>query len=547
MPYQPFLISGFKTAKSIGMEPWLSPPDAFPTLENMFVNKGVLEKRGGFSLLGQMKHGSTPKTDTAITGICTYLKNSMPCLLVMDTARCNFYNPIDETMTDISSDLDAPADLFTGSSSDYFHFLNWRGVGYMTNNVNQIHKWEGRGSAVVPFNIQVNTTDTSDNHINTCKYIFVIDDRMVLLDTVEFGKWYPQRLRYGGVLQTDFTVAGGGTDDAETQERISAAGMIGKTVYAFFEGPTTGSLWRIRRTGNSSIPLEWERVKATEGSKSPYSGIEYNDGLIAVGLSNIIFYNGYEIKQLGHPEARDILSEFNTDHIRKVYGYYQRERDHRHLLFTFADSDSSVTDRLLDYNIIENNWTIHKSEQSFFVNCLGGFNGQKVPTVAELDDAYTFDEDIVENMTVDSRAIIGNPNPYTIIGGRNSRIYKWNDGEYDGTDDANGKIEIKAESGRWNPFIKQGAKVACGKIGFLVDSDENASFTASVYKNTSTTAYTTKEISCDGGNDKFWVYIFCGGEIGNFHRLKISHTERGNTPKIHAIMPYFSPAGALEL
>lgn len=553
--YQPYIISGFKTAKSIGLEPWLSPPDAFETLENMHVNKEVLEKRLGFSSFAQMKHGSTAQTATSITGIKTYLQNGMPCLLIMDskgsagayTGRCNFYNPVDETMIDISSDLTTPANIFTGSPSDFFHFCNWQGVGYMVNNVDQIHKWEGRGNAVVPFNTKIDADDSKVNHIDTCQYIFIINDRMVLLNTVENGDWCPQRLRYGATLQTDLSASGGGYDDAETQERICAAGMIGKTVYVFFQGANSGSLWRIRLTGNSDIPMEWDRITTIEGSRSPYSGIEFKDGLVAVGLSNILFYDGFKIKYLEIPQNRDILSEFNDAYIRSVYGYNQREQGQRHLLFTFADSSSSAIDRILDYNVMENNWTVHKSEQSFFVNCMGGFTGQKVPSMSELDDVVSSDGALVSAITVDSRAVLGTPKPYTLIGCRNSRVYKWNDGEFDGTDDDNGKIEINAKSIRLNPFIKKGRKVACEKVGFLVDNDSSASFLASMYKNTGSTAYKTKTISCDGSNDKFWAWIFCGGEIGNFHRLGISHTEKGNSPKIHAFMFFFDIAGRLDL
>jgi hypothetical protein len=214
---------------------------------------------------------------------------------------------------------------------------------------------------------------------------------------------------------------------------------------------------------------------------------------------------------------------------------------------TFADSDSSNIDRILDYNIIENNFTVHKSQQSFFVNCIGGFNGQKVPTMSELDDVVASDGALVSAITVDSRAVLGTPSPYTLIGCRNSRVYKWNDGEYDGTDDDNGKIAISAQSIPLNPFTKNGRRVACEKIGFLVDNDSSASFLASVYKNTGATAYRTKTISCDGSNDKFWAWIFCDGEIGDFHRLGITHTEKNNTPKIHAFLPYFDSAGRLGL
>lgn len=545
--YQPFLISGFKTAKSIGLEPWLSPPDAFPTLENMIVNKGVLEKRLGFSLFAQMKHGAVAQTATPITGIHTYLHNSMPCLLIMDDARCNFYNPSvsPPTMTDISSVLGAPVDIFSGSSSDFFHFCNWQGVGYMVNNVDQIHKWEGRGNAVVPFDTKIDADDPLVNQINTCRFMFIKDDRFCLLDTVEFGVWCHARIRFSPVLQTDFSAAGSGYVDAPTQQRVCAAGYVGKNIAVYTQGGDSGTLWLIKSSGNIDIPFKWERITTTELIRSPYSGVEMKDGLAAVGATNIVFYDGFKIKDLDIPHIRDILSEFNDVFIRSVFGY--RQRDKRHLLLTFAESSSSSIDRILDYNIMENNWTIHKSEQSFFVNCIGGFTGQKVPIGAEIADVVAADVALIPDLTLDTRTVYGTPKPYTLIGCRNSRVYKWGDGEYDGTDDDNGKIAIKATSIELNPFVDKGLKVACEKIGFLVDNDSGASFLASIYKNTGTTTYQTKTISCDGSNDKFWAWIFCDGEIGNFHKLEITHTEKGNTPKIHAIMPYFDSAGALDL
>jgi len=436
-------------------------------------------------------------------------------------------------------------DIFTGSPYDFFSFCNWQGIGYMVNNVDQIHKWEGRGNAVVPFNTKIDADDALANQINTCRFIFIKDDRMCLLDTVERGTWRPQRWRYSPVLQTDFSAAGGGYVDAYTQERICAAGRVGKNIAVYTQGGHSGTLWLIKSTGISDVPFKWERQSTTELIRSPYSGVEIKDGLAAVGTTNIVFYDGFKIKDLGIPNIRDILNEFNDVYIRSVFGY--KQRDKRHLLLTFADSSSSNIDRILDYNIDENNWTIHKSIQTFFVNCIGGFTGQKVPIGAEFAGVLAADLALIDDITIDARTVYGTPKPFTLIGCRNSRVYKWDDGEYDGTNDDNGKIAIKASSIELNPFVDKGLKVDCEKIGFLLDNDSSASFLASVYKNTSTTAYRTKTISCDGSDDKFWAWIFCDGEIGNFHRIEITHTEKGNTPKIHAIEPFFDSAGRLDL
>ena len=152
---------------------------------------------------------------------------------------------------------------------------------------------------------------------------------------------------------------------------------------------------------------------------------------------------------------------------------------------------------------------------------------------------------LANEITIDSRAVLGDPSPFTLIGCRNSQVYKWNDGEFDGTNNDSGKIEIKELSSRLNPFVKQGQKAALEKVEIYLDNDNSASFTASLFKNTSSTAYKTKVISADLSNDKDFVTIFADGEIGKFHRLQIAHTERNNTPKIHAFIFYFEPAGRL--
>ena len=124
--YHPFLIADFKTAKFVGKEPWLSPQDAWPTIENMHVNKGVLEKRKGFSPFAQMKHGAVAQTTTPVTGIKNHLQSAMPSLLITDNRRANYYNVVDGTMTDVSSDLGTPANIFSGLPTDFFIFKNFR-------------------------------------------------------------------------------------------------------------------------------------------------------------------------------------------------------------------------------------------------------------------------------------------------------------------------------------------------------------------------------------------------------------------------------------
>lgn len=557
--YRPYLIN-FKTGKFIGLDPWMSPDDAFPTLINGHVNKGVLEKRLGMSLIGQggIKHGAVAQTNTTIMGIQSFLRKGFPEMLVMDTKRCNYYNPIDDTYTDVSSNLGTPADIFDGKVTDFFSFINYKKICYMTNNHDQIHKWSGRNNAVVPLNYQFDSSDSDANHLNTCRFIFVRDDRVQFLDTVEKGTWYPNRLRYTAVNQETVNglAAGSGSVDAPTQGRVFAAGLLGKVLVVYFNGPDGGEVWLNKPTGISTVPYAWQRKSEIEGCRSPYSMIpmkmQNREGLAVMGLSSILFFDGFNFTDIELPKLRDIHNEMNDAQVMRITSYNQRKE--HHILFTYAVSGSSNPDRILDYNTRDNNFTVHKSEQAFFANVIGGFNLQHVPTWDEADDVHTgADGALVSAMDADSRGIYGSPSPAIFVGCRNSRVYQWNSGAYDGTDDASGNIEIDWRSARWNPFTKMGRKAKFQKIEFLTDNDSMASFLASLYGDAgdidSDTAYKTETLTLTGetNKDKTWVTLWANGEVADFHQLKISHTARSNRPRIHAMVLWMKPAGRLYL
>jgi len=540
--YQPHLISNLRTAKSIGLDPWLTPEDGFPVLQNARINKGVLEKRNGFSPYAIMKHDSTEQSDTAVMGIHTYLKRGKPTLLIMDTKRINRYDADDATTVDISGG----SDLFTGDNADFFWFANWRGIGYMTNNKDQIHQYDG--SSVSAVNLKI-STDPKTNHINCCRMIFIKDDRMIIFDTVELGTWYPQRARYSPVLSTDFAAAGSGYVDAPTQARIVTGGFVGKKIVIFFSDNT---LWEFSNTGDTTDPYKWNRITDTEGSRTPYVCIPFRDGLVTIGNTNILHYDGFKLTDLDVPQVRDILSDFSNAKIRLCHGLNTKES--RHLLFTYTNNGDSLPNRILDYNGNENNWSVHKSKQSFFPHCLGSFTGQQIPSWIEVDLIHHGDTDAeVSDMDIDSRDIFGSPHPFTLIGCRNSQVYKWDDGSYDGTDDNSGKIALDIQSGRWNPYIKQGRKASLSKIMFLVDSDSTASVLATLFKNSgvigSDTAYKSQTLTFTGVTNKAktWITLHVGGEVANFHQLRLSHTDKANRPRIHAVMPFFKQAGRLDL
>ena len=116
MPYTPFPILDMKTGKYLRRDPWLSPQDAFETLSDCRIKRGVLEKRRGYALFGQVVAISTttlnPTLQTnPVMGIFNHLSGSTENLLVGDKNRLNNFissRPVNKVLTAVADQGGAP-------------------------------------------------------------------------------------------------------------------------------------------------------------------------------------------------------------------------------------------------------------------------------------------------------------------------------------------------------------------------------------------------------------------------------------------------------
>ena len=99
-----------KTGKYLRRDPWLSPQDAFETLSNCRIKRGVLEKRRGYSLYGQVLGISTTTLNPTLStnpvmGIFNHLSGTTENLLTGDKTRLNEYvsgRPVNKSLTAVS-------------------------------------------------------------------------------------------------------------------------------------------------------------------------------------------------------------------------------------------------------------------------------------------------------------------------------------------------------------------------------------------------------------------------------------------------------------
>lgn len=126
--YTPFPIIDLKVGKYTRRDPWLAPADAFETLSNCRIKRGVLEKRRGYALYGQILKIDTgtlnPTLQTnPVMGIFNYLSGTTEYLLAADQDRINEYvsgRPVNKTLTAVADLGGSPNEVRFSSTSHSF-------------------------------------------------------------------------------------------------------------------------------------------------------------------------------------------------------------------------------------------------------------------------------------------------------------------------------------------------------------------------------------------------------------------------------------------
>ncbi len=94
--YKSYPIFDLRVGKVTAVEPWLLPKDAFETLRNCHLKRGVLEKRKGYEEFGRIIHintatGVPTAPGNTVMGISDYYTGVTKLLIAMDTKRVNRY------------------------------------------------------------------------------------------------------------------------------------------------------------------------------------------------------------------------------------------------------------------------------------------------------------------------------------------------------------------------------------------------------------------------------------------------------------------------
>jgi len=203
-------------------------------------------------------------TTNSITGIHDFRTSTgTKDLLIFDTLRVAKFNATHEEFEDITE-----TDVFSGDAEDLMWVTNWKGIAYMTNNVDRIMTWDG---TTFDSTFTADITGDASNDINTCLIMLPYHERLLMLRTTESSVVKPQRVRWSAIDDADTwddTITdGGGFVDCPTDEWIQSASLIRGQLVVWFQN----SVWRLRFTGDIDLPFVWEMIDNTKSMDSPHS------------------------------------------------------------------------------------------------------------------------------------------------------------------------------------------------------------------------------------------------------------------------------------
>jgi hypothetical protein len=572
--FQPFPISGFKHGLEEGVQPWLSPADAFSAMDNCFLRRGVLQKRKGYSELGQLVHQETEDLGAAgstnYSGTTSYIPIQPGTISITDDTQTITDNGSGVLSGDGSGTINYTTgeyDITFGSSTSgdvemvvnqYYDGLTFGIFCYETGD------FFTKNELIVSTQDRLNRWDFTNERFEdlvgsdlfvgaTAGFYFGLNAQNKLFLTNRANSIPPYY--WDGTSLTEMTVDldGNASNDVGgvTCMVYFKARLILLGTYEDSSRQNQRARWPAASGGGYS---DWTNDGYVDAPTSDYilSAEILNDEVI-VFFSNSIWKLVY---------TANATLPFRWEQLSDDYGFrhYSSPVKHNNQIFNVADDSIVAVDGIRVYAIDQkipdyardSNDTTPLSRMQFLkdrefdqmrfdVGSSSAVFNYREGNWSKFDCTYTAAVPYYSKKATNSTIL---PELYGMVLSTDGLVQKFNDGD----DDDGSEIIFRVKTSRWNPYIKKGQKARLGWVDFLVDRDSDISFTVYFYLDFEPVSYLNKTLTCDsweGTEDKVWLRVDCNA-VGNSHRLKLYHSATDQLLKIHAIVPWFQTAGELR-
>lgn len=564
MSFKPFPIYNLSAGKITARDPWLLPKDAFASMVNCHLKRGVLEKRKGYSVFGRLVHTNT-KTGVntnpgkAVMGIYNYYQYDVETLLAMDTVRINKFNSATKSFEDITrmkihvkpisgqNHLPSVDDVIEGATSgayatveavivDHGDFVNGTGDGtiILKNTTVQGNFQDGEtlrdkttitnifGAADGPASEQEFTGEDTNffwfENWNNVGYITNGIDQI-------------QKYTGSGLsrLYIDLDVEGGPDNDVDNCLMI------------FSYKSRIVLLRTIERGDNHYQRARWCQVNNPGiWKEADYVDAPTEDWIMAADFigEDLIVWFERSVWKLTYTGDADL--PFRWEKIVATEGCYAT-----YSMVSFSDEligvgptrivgtdgrdayglDEKIPDEMLNWNqlaigycygiVIEEEgqtWTSFASSSaekpdSALVNNYEEDSWSVYQIPIHVLGYSSMEEDLVLDEIDASIALDDIDYSFDdkeLQAGYPTTLMGCRDGYVyqlnTGGADNGSAIAFEAKSGRWNPFVEEGLKARLGWIDFLVDADETVTFDVAFYLDTDSSFFKTVTVTCEGSD-----------------------------------------------
>jgi hypothetical protein len=436
-------------------------------------------------------------------------------------------NVLDEAA--ITSTYTCQEDLFTGDNTEFFQSVNYNGVLWMTNGEDRILTWNG--TVLEPHIFDLTNQLRTTNEVDTCKFMKVLKERLILFFTTEFSIKNPQRVRWSQAGNTDVwqdTVAGrGGSLDVATGQWFQNVGFVREDLVLFFQR----SSFLMRYTGNPDLPFTITKLNSSRPVDAPYSIVESDLGVMTIGKKSIIASDGTNVQDVDSL-IPDYTLSMNQARIKQSFGFYHGENDQIWFLYPSAatlDENIVKSDEVLVFNLRDNNWSYYHMPMS----CLGYYKVGGSQGFADFPNE-TFET--FADLRWDSFLFIADA-PLLLGGGHDGVIFKL---DFENSD--NGvPIDVVMKTKRFNVF-EIGKNARLGKVDLLLNITKDKEITVNFYANFEEEPYLSKTVTIDTEKGKFWRSIYAN-RVGNNHQIEILSSTNDSELNLYAMRLWLMPVG----
>ena len=305
--------------------------------------------------------------------------------------------------------LQAPT--FTGAADKPISLTTMPALDWMvfTNGVNVVQRYDGATCVAVP------NLPSAGNTI--CKQVRLFNNYLLLINTIEGGTAYPQRVRRCDTADpTNWTTGNAGYDDLyDSDNFILGCEDLGPYLILY----RNRSVVRMEFVGTADRLFNFDTTIIGEGVFSSELIVNLGDYHVFFGNANVYEYRGgYAIDPIGdelYGLIYGIHGDLNPTYRDTAFSFYIEELDE--IVLFYPAGSSTVPNKMLRYKLGAKSWALRSFAKNFVG--YGFFQEDSSRTWASLVGSW-----LDQGWTWNSNALLANT-PITLLCDETNQVYSY--------------------------------------------------------------------------------------------------------------------------